>query len=80
MVGHEITHGFDDLGRQSDKLGNIKEWWSKETKKTYLENALCFVNQYENYRIPELDAVLNTKVTVGLMCHTSLGLHRQTNA
>ncbi|KAK6643987.1 hypothetical protein RUM43_000252 [Polyplax serrata] len=64
VVGHEITHGFDDLGRQSDKLGNIKEWWSKETKKTYLENALCFVNQYENYRIPELDAVLNTKVTM----------------
>lgn len=64
VIGHEITHGFDDTGRQSDKLGNVHQWWSKDTEETYLKNAQCFIDQYQNYRVPELDIVLKTKVTV----------------
>lgn len=63
-MGHEVTHGFDDTGRQSDKLGNIQQWWSNDTEETYLKNAKCFIDQYQNYRVPELDQLLNTKVTV----------------
>ena len=35
MIGHEITHGFDDQGRQFDEEGNLVDWWHPETKKRY---------------------------------------------
>ncbi|KDR08433.1 Neprilysin-2 [Zootermopsis nevadensis] len=62
MIGHEITHGFDDIGRHSDKYGNLAQWWSKSTTDTYLEKAQCFIHQYGMYRVPELDEMLHTEV------------------
>ncbi|XP_033611166.1 neprilysin-4 isoform X1 [Cryptotermes secundus] len=62
VIGHEITHGFDDMGRQSDKYGNLAQWWSKSTIHTYLEKAQCFIEQYSMYRVPELDELLHTEV------------------
>ncbi|XP_026682024.1 neprilysin-1-like [Diaphorina citri] len=59
IIGHEIMHGFDDMGRQNDKFGNIVQWWSQQTLETYQSKAECFVQQYGRYRIPELDATLN---------------------
>ncbi|XP_073971448.1 neprilysin-like isoform X2 [Rhodnius prolixus] len=64
VIGHEITHGFDDVGRHSDAHGNLAQWWSEETIQTYLEKAECFISQYGSYRIPVLDSTLLTKVTV----------------
>jgi membrane metallo-endopeptidase-like protein 1 len=55
VIGHEITHGFDDQGRQFDKNGNLVEWWAPETKKAYLEKAQCIIDQYGNYTVPELN-------------------------
>lgn len=46
VIGHEITHGFDDQGRQSDKFGNTADWWSQETITNYLARAQCFIDQY----------------------------------
>ena len=43
VVGHEITHGFDDLGSQKDGDGNLVNWWEPETKKKYLEKAQCII-------------------------------------
>ena len=45
VMGHEVTHGFDDQGRQYDKDGNLREWWEPETKKKYLEKAQCIIDQ-----------------------------------
>lgn len=49
IIGHEITHGFDDLGRQYDIEGNIANWWSEMTENQFLENANCIIEQYGNF-------------------------------
>lgn len=54
VIGHEITHGFDDQGRQFDKSGNLVDWWAEETKKRYLEKASCIIRQYGNYTAEEV--------------------------
>ena len=51
VVGHEITHGFDDEGSQKDGDGNLVDWWEPETKEKYLEKAQCIIDQYGNYTI-----------------------------
>ena len=50
-VGHEITHGFDDIGSQADGDGNFVDWWQPETKKKYLEKTQCIIDQYGNFTI-----------------------------
>lgn len=52
VIGHEITHGFDDQGRQFDLDGNLVDWWEPDTKKAYLEKASCIIDQYGNYTEP----------------------------
>ena len=49
VIGHEITHGFDDQGRLYDADGNLKEWWSPEDSKKFKEHALNIINQYNGY-------------------------------
>lgn len=54
VIGHEITHGFDDQGRQFDKIGNLVDWWDAGTKSKYLERAECIIHQYGNYTAEEV--------------------------
>jgi neprilysin len=54
VIGHEITHGFDDQGRQFDKEGNLVDWWKASTKDQYLKRAQCIIDQYGNYSVPEV--------------------------
>jgi len=54
VIGHEITHGFDDQGRQFNKEGNLVDWWESETKKRYLKRAECIIHQYGNYSVKEV--------------------------
>lgn len=49
VVGHEITHGFDDEGRQYDVDGNLKDWWSPAVGKAFVEKAECVKKQYDAY-------------------------------
>ena len=53
VIGHEITHGFDDQGQQFDKSGNLIDWWTSETKIRFSERAQCFVKQYGDIVDPE---------------------------
>merc|ERR1711997_1223939 len=55
VIGHEITHGFDDQGRQFDKEGNLLNWWQPDTSSRYLKKAKCIIDQYRNYTFPQLD-------------------------
>ncbi len=59
VIGHEITHGFDDLGRQSDENGNLIDWWSDTTDKAFRERAQCFINQYGNFTATQVNLKLN---------------------
>jgi putative endopeptidase len=63
-IGHELTHGFDDEGRQFDKQGNLKDWWTKDDEKKFTERADCMVKQYDAIEaVPGVH--LNGKLTLG---------------
>ncbi|KAF5021003.1 hypothetical protein F66182_6934 [Fusarium sp. NRRL 66182] len=51
VVGHEITHGFDNSGRNYDQTGNRTEWWDKKSITAFEEKTKCFVKQYNNFTI-----------------------------
>ncbi len=63
-VGHELTHGFDDEGRQFDKDGNLKDWWTKEDEQKFSERADCEVKQYDAIEVVP-GVHLNGKLTLG---------------
>jgi neprilysin len=65
IIGHEITHGFDDKGRQFDENGNVVDWWQADTKKAFLEKARCIIDQYANYTEPNVKLNLNGINTQG---------------
>jgi predicted metalloendopeptidase len=64
VMGHELTHGFDDQGRKFDGDGNLREWWSKEVGKRYEERAACVEKQYSSYVAVD-DLHVNGKLTLG---------------
>jgi endothelin-converting enzyme/putative endopeptidase len=64
VIGHELTHGFDDQGRQFDARGNLKDWWTPADGKAFEERAQCFVDQYSSLTAIE-DVKLNGKLTLG---------------
>ncbi len=51
VVGHELTHGFDDEGRQFDGDGNLKDWWTKGSGEAYTKKAACVAKQYSSYEV-----------------------------
>jgi putative endopeptidase len=64
VIGHEMTHGFDDQGRQFAASGNLQDWWTKEDAQKFTERANMVVNQYNNFTV--LDTVhVNGKLTLG---------------
>jgi predicted metalloendopeptidase len=63
-IGHEMTHGFDDEGRQFDADGNLREWWSKSTAGKFAEASKCVADQYARYEaVPKVK--LDGKLTLG---------------
>ena len=63
-IGHELTHGFDDEGRQFDAHGNLRDWWTGQDAKAFEERAQCVVDQYAQYTIVD-DIKINSKLTEG---------------
>ena len=63
-IGHEITHGFDDEGRQFDENGNLNDWWSPEATQSFGAKAQCLEKQYDQYRVADGVAVQG-KLTLG---------------
>ena len=51
VIGHEMTHGFDDQGRQYDKDGNLKDWWTKEDAVKFKQRVQVLINQYSGYTV-----------------------------
>ena len=64
VIGHEMTHGFDDQGRQYDAGGNLRDWWKPEDAKAFSERADKIAAQYDRYTV--LDGLhVNGKLTLG---------------
>jgi putative endopeptidase len=63
-IGHELTHGFDDEGRQFDAHGNLRDWWTEEDGKEFVKRASCISTQYSRYTIID-DIKINGKLTLG---------------
>jgi putative endopeptidase len=63
VVGHELTHGFDDQGAQYDAVGNVADWWQPETGKQFKARTQCVIDQYSGYAISGVQ--LNGANTVG---------------
>jgi endothelin-converting enzyme/putative endopeptidase len=63
-VGHELSHGFDDEGRNFDAKGNLRDWWTKEDAAAFQERARCVADQYAQYVVVD-DVKINSALTLG---------------
>jgi len=63
-IGHELTHAFDDEGRQFDARGNLQDWWSAEDASQFAERTRCIVNQYGQYVVVD-NVHINSRLTLG---------------
>ena len=64
VIGHELTHGFDDSGRRFDGDGNLRDWWTAEDAKAFESRADCIAREYSNFS-PVPGVKLNGKLTLG---------------
>src|ERR1700733_12875352 len=74
VMGHELTHGFDDQGRQFDAEGNLHNWWTPEDAAEFEKRAQCFIDEYSAFT--PVDGVhLNGKLTLGENTADNGGVH-----
>jgi putative endopeptidase len=64
VIGHELTHAFDDEGRQFDGQGNLRDWWTKDDAKKFTERADCVVKEYDGFVAVD-DLHVNGRLTLG---------------
>ncbi|MEO8593571.1 MAG: M13 family metallopeptidase [Candidatus Solibacter sp.] len=64
VIGHELTHGFDDEGRQFDPKGNLQDWWTPADAKEFQQRAACVDDQYASFTVAP-GAHINGKLTLG---------------
>jgi putative endopeptidase len=64
VIGHELTHGFDDQGRKFDPQGNLHDWWTEQDGKEFEKRAGCVADEYSNFVAVD-DLKLNGKLTLG---------------
>ncbi len=70
VIGHELTHGFDDEGKKFDAKGNLADWWTAEDTTKFEAKTGCLVNEYGNFvavpgTTPKEDVHVNGKLTLG---------------
>jgi endothelin-converting enzyme/putative endopeptidase len=64
VIGHELTHGFDDQGRQFDPRGNLKDWWTPKDAEEFQQRAACLADEYGGFSVAP-GAFVNGKLTLG---------------
>jgi predicted metalloendopeptidase len=74
VIGHELTHGFDDEGRKYDGAGNVRDWWTPEDAKAFDARADCIVKEYDGFS-PVPGVHLNGKLTLGENAADNGGIH-----
>ena len=74
VIGHEITHGFDDQGRKFDADGNLKDWWTSQDAANYDERDKCIQNEYTQ-EVPEAGVKQNGALSAGEDTADNGGIH-----
>jgi len=74
VIGHELTHGFDDQGRQFDADGNLRDWWTKQDNDEFKKRADCLANEYSKFS-PVEGVNLNGRLTLGENGADNAGIH-----
>lgn len=74
VMGHELTHGFDDQGSQFDENGNLKSWWKEATRANYEKRTACLADQYSKF-VVNGDEHVNGKLTLGENIADNGGVH-----
>jgi putative endopeptidase len=64
VIGHELSHGFDDQGRRFDGQGNLRDWWTAADAKAFEERATCIADQYSGYAV-DGETHVNGRLTLG---------------
>jgi predicted metalloendopeptidase len=64
VIGHELTHGFDDQGRQFDPAGNLRDWWTPTDAKEFQQRAACVADEYSSFTVAP-GVHINGKLTLG---------------
>ena len=64
VIGHEVSHGFDDSGRQFDGDGNLRDWWTAEDGAQFKQRAGALANQFNGYTVLD-NQHLNGELTLG---------------
>ncbi|XP_031783498.1 neprilysin-2 [Nasonia vitripennis] len=65
IIGHEITHAFDNQGRRYDKNGNENNWWLPSTEEKFFQKSRCIIDQYNNFTVAEIGLQVNGILTQG---------------
>jgi predicted metalloendopeptidase len=65
VIGHEMTHAFDDQGRKFDLRGNLTDWWTEQDAKNYTSRATCVEEQFSGFRVEEVGLNQNGKLVLG---------------
>ncbi|XP_075999480.1 endothelin-converting enzyme-like 1 [Genypterus blacodes] len=63
IIGHELTHGYDDWGGQYDRHGNLKQWWTEDSYRKFQTKAECIVKLYDNFTV--YNQKVNGRLTLG---------------
>lgn len=63
IVGHELTHGYDDWGGQYDRYGNLKQWWTEDSYRKFQKKAECIIKLYDNFTV--YNQRVNGRLTLG---------------
>jgi putative endopeptidase len=64
VIGHELTHGFDDQGRKYDPQGNLRDWWTEQDAKEFEKRVSCIADEYSGFTAVD-DLKLNGRLTLG---------------
>ncbi|MCU1308192.1 MAG: Endothelin-converting enzyme 1 [Acidobacteriaceae bacterium] len=64
VIGHELTHGFDDQGRKFDPKGNLRDWWTAQDAQEFEKRASCIADEYSSFNAVD-DLKLNGRLTLG---------------
>ena len=67
VIGHEITHGFDDQGCNYDHDGNLYNWWHAQARNGFNKRKQCMIDQYNSFVVPNI-SVKNLRVSICMLC------------